>query len=70
MKKKSRYLLFSFNFLQLKNATTGHEKIIGDSLRANPDSLVNNVPEAVEKLKTGSYAFSYVLNVMKSSYVK
>ena len=47
-----------------KAATSGPEKVIGDSLRNNPDNLITNLGEVKAKLITGRYAFSYV-----SSYI-
>ena len=49
------------HFIVLKQAATnGTEKLIGDSLRANPSNLIANLGEVKPKLMTGHYAFSYV----------
>ena len=44
----------------MQNATSGFEKVLGDSLRANPDSFVKNLMEAKTKLLTGHYAYPHV----------
>ena len=52
----------------IQNAESGPEKIIGDSLRANPDNLVPNLQNVKEMLLTGNYAFAFVfINSIKSS---
>ena len=49
------------HFIVLKQAATkGTEKLIGDSLRANPSNLIANLGEVKPKLMIGHYAFSYV----------
>ena len=46
----------------MKGATSGVEKIIGDSLRANPGNSFSTLIEAKQKLVNGSYALIYVRN--------
>ena len=55
-------LLFINSKHKIKSATSGPESVIGDSFRANPSNLISVLGEAKEKLKTGKYAFSYVLS--------
>ena len=43
-----------------QNATYGPEKLIGDTLRENPDNLISHLQEVKAKLTTGKYAFAYV----------
>ena len=56
-KKCLFYLIF------IKSATSGAEKIIGDSLRANPGNSFSTLVEAKQKLVTGSYALIFVINL-------
>jgi hypothetical protein len=44
----------------IQSATSGTEKLIGDSLRNNPGNLFATLAEAKRKLVTGSYALIYV----------
>ena len=45
----------------IKSATSGPEKVIGDSLRANPENLIQNLKQVKDKLITGRYVFTYVI---------
>ena len=59
--------------LCIQNASNGYEKVIGDSLRANPKNLVSNFKQVKEKLATGHYAFPFVsrtywINIIKLSF--
>ncbi len=59
-------ILVAFIFLNLykiltrKAAASGTEKVIGDSLRANPDNLIQNLKQVKDKLATGRYVFAFV----------
>ena len=45
----------------IKEAKNGTDKIIGDTLRANPENLVPNLKEAKKKLTNGTHAFTFVI---------
>ena len=49
-----------FNRLIHQAATKGAEKMIGDSLRSNPQNSVGPIVEVKERLKSGRYAYSIV----------
>lgn len=53
-------LISSLNSVVNQKATSGPEKLIGDTLRENPSNLIANLRNVKEKLLTGNYAFTYV----------
>ena len=53
-----KFIYFLFDFL---SASSGVEKMIGDSLRANPENSFSTMAEAKKKLSTGYYALIYVI---------
>lgn len=56
--------------ISIKRATNGAEKIIGDSLRANPENLIANLGQVKQKLVKGTYAFTYVIILDKLTFKK
>jgi len=59
---RKKYYVSSYEILKFtQDAKNGTEKVIGDTLRANPDNLVPNVKEAKKKLMNGTYAFTFVI---------
>lgn len=51
------FTIFEFNY---QSASNGVEKLIGDTLRENPDNLFSNLGEAKKKLMDGKHALAYV----------
>ena len=48
-----------------QNAANGSEKLIGDSLRANPDNLITSLKDLDKRMMTGCCAFTFVNNFLK-----
>jgi len=53
-------MMYVCNIIKKKEATNGTWKLLGDSIRRNPDSLFLSNEEAVQKLLTGHYAYYHV----------
>ena len=52
-------------FFMWQNAANGSEKLIGDSLRANPDNLITSLKDLDKRMMTGCCAFTFVNNFLK-----